>query len=63
MAFVISRSLTTVNVPSTITSMDQLAFLFSGVKSVNYCGSNSSVLTAIAGIGLSPTCVAPTTTP
>ena len=63
MAFVISRSLTTVTVPSTITSMDQLAFIYSGVKTVNYCGNNSSVLDAIKGIELSPTCVAPATSP
>ena len=63
MAFVNSRSLTTVTIPSTITSMNQLAFLFSGVKTINYCGNNSSVLTAIKAIELSPTCVAPATAP
>ena len=62
-AFVSSASLITVTVPRTITSMNELAFLFSGVKSVNYCGNNSSALAAIAAIGLSPTCSTPTTTP
>jgi hypothetical protein len=48
-----------VTIPSTITSMNQLAFLFSGVKTINYCGNNSSVLTAIKAIGRSPTCSTP----
>jgi len=62
-AFVASASLITVTVPSSITFMDGFAFLFTGVKSVNYCGSHFSVLSAIERIGLSPTCVAPVTAP
>jgi hypothetical protein len=62
-AFVASASLITVTVPSSITFMDGFAFLFTGVKSVNYCGSHFSVLSAIERIGLSPTCVAPVSVP
>jgi hypothetical protein len=62
-AFVASASLITVTVPSTITFMDGFAFMFTGVKSVNYCGSHFSVLSAIERIGLSPTCVTPATAP
>ena len=67
LAFASSRSLTTVTIPSTITSMNELAFMYSGVKTVNYCGNNASVLGAIfnasSSARITPTCVAPATAP
>jgi hypothetical protein len=55
--------LTTVTIPSSVTEMAEYSFFWSGVKTVNYCGNNASVLAAIAKQGLSPTCVAPALTP
>lgn len=52
-------NLTTVTIPSTVTEMAEYSFLWSGVKTVNYCGNNASVLAAIAKQGISATCVAP----
>jgi hypothetical protein len=58
-----SNSLTEVTIPNTVVDMNRYSLIYSRVKTVNYCGNNSSVLTAIAAIGLSPTCVAPVTAP
>jgi len=63
-AFVMfAHLLTSVTIPSTVTSMSEYDLKYSGVKTVNYCGNNASVLAAIAKQGISPTCVAPVTAP
>jgi hypothetical protein len=58
-----ARLLTSLTIPSTVTSMSEYDLKYSGVKTVNYCGNNASVLEAIAVVGLSPTCISPATTP
>ena len=58
---------TTVTIPSTITYMHPNALIYSGAKTVYYCGNNASVLKAIFEISrplrVSATCVAPATKP
>lgn len=58
---------TTVTIPSTITYMHPNALIYSGAKTVYYCGNNASVLKAIFEISrplrVSATCVAPAIKP
>jgi hypothetical protein len=58
---------TSVTIPNTVTVMQSGALVNSGVKTVNYCGNNASVLKAIfnasSRVRITPTCVAPSTTP
>jgi hypothetical protein len=49
-------SLTTVTVPNTVTSMGLYTFYNSPITTINYCGTNSSVLAAIAQQGVVATC-------
>ena len=62
-----SRVFTTVTIPSTITYMHPNALIYSGAKTVYYCGNNASVLKAIFEISrplrVSATCVAPAIKP
>jgi hypothetical protein len=58
-----SPALSIVTVPNTVTSAGLYAFVNGGVKTVNYCGNNGSVLSAIRQQGISPTCVAPALAP
>ena len=53
-----SYSLTSVTIPSTVIDMHRDTFINSGVQLFNYCGSNESVLAAIAQRGTA-TCVLP----
>ena len=58
---------TTVTIPSTVTYMHPNALIYSGAKTINYCGNNASVLRAIYNsspwVKVSATCVAPATAP
>ena len=58
---------TTVTIPSTVTYMHPNALIYSGAKTINYCGDNASVLRAIYNsspwVKVSATCVAPATAP
>lgn len=56
-------SLTTVTVPNSVTSMGQYTFYNSPITTINYCGSNASVLAAIAQQGVSATCGTPAPSP
>jgi hypothetical protein len=58
-----SLSLSIVTVPNTVTSAGLYAFVNGGVKTVNYCGNNGSVLSAIRQQGILARCVAPVTAP
>jgi hypothetical protein len=58
---------TTVTIPNTVTYMHPNALIYSGAKTINYCGNNASVLRAIYNsspwVKVSATCVAPVTAP
>ena len=58
---------TTMTIPNTVTYMHPNALIYSGAKTINYCGNNASVLRAIYNsspwVKVSATCVAPVTTP
>jgi hypothetical protein len=58
---------TTVTIPSTVTYMHPNALIYSGAKTINYCGNNTSVLRAIYNsspwVKVSATCLAPATAP
>ena len=56
-------SLTTVTVPSTVTSMGPRTFYNSPITTINYCGSNASVLLAIAQQGVVAICNTPAPSP
>jgi hypothetical protein len=56
-------SLTTVTVPNTVTSMGLYTFYNSPITTINYCGTNSSVLAAIAQQGVVATCSGSTPAP
>jgi hypothetical protein len=56
-------SLTTVTVPSSITSMGEYAFYNSPITTIYYCGSNASVLVAVAQQGVSAICTTPAPIP
>jgi hypothetical protein len=62
-AFSGNKKLETIIIPSTITDMSELALTYSWFKTVNYCGSNASVLAAIAKQPVTATCVAPVPAP
>jgi hypothetical protein len=62
-AFSGNRKLETIIIPSTITDMSELALTYSWFKTVNYCGSDASVLAAIAKQPIAATCVAPAIKP
>jgi len=61
--FANSPSLSIVTVPNTVTSAGLYAFVNGGVRTVNYCGNNGSVQSAIRQQGISATCVTPAIKP
>jgi hypothetical protein len=62
-----SSAIMTVTIPTTVTVMNSYAWLNIGLKTVNYCGNNASVLKSLfnpwVGLRITATCVAPSTAP